>query len=155
MTTSRWLQIKEITADALDQGSDQRQRFIEQACAGDASMVDEVLKLVAADDVNDDFLTSQTWSAWPMIQRWNDEPAIQPGQVLAGRFRIVAFLGRGGMGEVYSAHDTDLQENVALKTILPDFARAIPIIERFKDEVKQTRRISQCNVCRVHDLFSH
>ena len=44
------------------------------------------------------------------------------GELLAGRFRIVRFVARGGMGEVYEAEDTELNERVALKTIRFEFA---------------------------------
>ena len=42
----------------------------------------------------------------------------RPGEVVAYRFRIVRFLARGGMGELYEAEDLELHERVALKTIL-------------------------------------
>ena len=43
--------------------------------------------------------------------------AFSAEQVVAGRFRVVRLLARGGMGEVYEAQDLDLNERVALKAI--------------------------------------
>ncbi len=40
----------------------------------------------------------------------------QPNQVLAGRFKVIRFIARGGMGEVYEAEDEELSERVAVKT---------------------------------------
>jgi len=74
-----------------------------------------------------------------------------PGTVLAGRFRIVALLGRGGMGEVYRADDLTLDQPVALK-FLPEAANDADRLERFRQEVKIARKVSHPNVCRVYDI---
>src|SRR5262245_13334157 len=78
-----------------------------------------------------------------------------PGQVLTDRFRIIRFIARGGMGEVYEAEDLELNERVALKTIRPDVALDPPTAERFRREVQLARRITHPNVCRLFDLFYH
>ena len=77
------------------------------------------------------------------------------GQVVAGRFRVLRFIGRGGMGEVFEAWDSELGERVALKTIRPDISALPSAIDRFKQEVRQARGISHVNVCRVYEVFSH
>jgi serine/threonine-protein kinase len=74
-----------------------------------------------------------------------------PGTVLAGRFRIVALLGRGGMGEVYRADDLTLDQPVALK-FLPEAPIDADRLERFRQEVKIARKVSHPNVCRVYDI---
>ncbi len=75
-----------------------------------------------------------------------------PGALLAGRYRIVALLGRGGMGEVYRAHDLTLGQEVALK-FLPEVAARNPAaLARFYNEVRIARQVSHANVCRVYDL---
>jgi hypothetical protein len=75
-----------------------------------------------------------------------------PGALLAGRYRIVALLGRGGMGEVYRAHDLTLGQEVALK-FLPEVAASNPAaLARFYNEVRIARQVSHANVCRVYDL---
>jgi tetratricopeptide (TPR) repeat protein/tRNA A-37 threonylcarbamoyl transferase component Bud32 len=79
----------------------------------------------------------------------------QDGEVIAGRFRIVRFLGRGGMGEVYEAEDLELRERLALKTIRPEIARIPATMERFKQEIQLSRRVTHVNVCRVFDVFHH
>ncbi len=83
------------------------------------------------------------------------EAAFAPGATLAGRFRIVGFLGQGGMGEVYEAEDQDLKEQVALKTIRPEIAADERAIARFKREIHLARRVTHPNVCRIFDLFRH
>jgi serine/threonine-protein kinase len=75
-----------------------------------------------------------------------------PGALLASRYRVVALLGRGGMGEVYRAHDLTLGQEVALK-FLPEVAARNPAaLARFYNEVRIARQVSHSNVCRVYDL---
>src|SRR5208282_5124021 len=75
-----------------------------------------------------------------------------PGRLLAGRYRIIALLGRGGMGEVYRADDLTLGQPVALKFLPDEAARDQALLERFKNEVRIARRVSHPNVCRVYDV---
>jgi len=77
-------------------------------------------------------------------------PGFTPGTILAGRYRIVALLGIGGMGQVYRAEDTRLGQSVALKFVrggLSDRKR-----ERLYREVRIGREISHPNVCRLYDI---
>ena len=75
-----------------------------------------------------------------------------PGTILAERYRVIALLGRGGMGEVYRADDLRLQQPVALK-FLPEATAQDPVtLERFHNEVRIARRISHPNVCRIYDI---
>jgi len=75
-----------------------------------------------------------------------------PGTVLAGRYRVVAPLGRGGMGEVYRADDLALGHPVALKFLPRHLADDPDRLTRFRKEVAAARRVSHPNVCRVHDI---
>jgi serine/threonine protein kinase len=78
-----------------------------------------------------------------------DEGRFTPGSLLAGRYRIVGLLGRGGMGEVYRADDLKLRQTVALK-LLPSGLTGDPSrLSRFVNEVRVARRVSHPNVCRV------
>src|SRR6204780_2409363 len=75
-----------------------------------------------------------------------------PGSLLADRYRVVALLGRGGMGEVYRADDLTLGQAVALK-FLPEEAASDPaLLDRFRAEVRIARKVSHPNVCRVYDV---
>src|SRR5215467_13849860 len=75
-----------------------------------------------------------------------------PGVVLAGRFRIVAALGKSGMGEVYRADDLTLGQSVALKFLPAGLARDPERLARFHAEVRTARQVSHPNVCRVYDI---
>ena len=79
------------------------------------------------------------------------EGRFRAGALFANRFRIVAVLGRGGMGEVYRAHDLELGQPVALKFLTAlwgdERARA-----RLRNEVRLARQLAHPNVCRVYDI---
>ena len=75
-----------------------------------------------------------------------------PGELLGGRYRIVAMLGKGGMGEVYRADDLSLDQPVALKFLPEAVTHNEPALERFRSEVRIARQVSHPNVCRVYDL---
>jgi hypothetical protein len=78
--------------------------------------------------------------------------ALTPGSVIAGRYRIVGLIGRGGMGEVYRADDLKLGQPVALKFLPESLASDPAWIERFYAEVRHARGVSHPNVCRVYDV---
>ncbi|TMQ08569.1 MAG: serine/threonine protein kinase [Deltaproteobacteria bacterium] len=75
------------------------------------------------------------------------EPALAPGAVIAGRYRLEARLGGGGGGTVWRCRDEQLGAVVALKIVAPGGD-----VERWRREVAMARRIADRNVCRVHDL---
>ncbi|MGH9458663.1 MAG: serine/threonine-protein kinase [Thermoanaerobaculia bacterium] len=76
-----------------------------------------------------------------------------PGQILAGRYRIVSLLGRGGMGEVYRADDLKLGQSVALKHLPARFVSDPIALERLHEEVRVGRQVSHPNVCRLFDII--
>jgi serine/threonine protein kinase len=80
------------------------------------------------------------------------EGRFAPGTVLAGRYRIVAVLGRGGMGEVYRADDLTLGQPVALKFLPEVTSGDEEMLARLRGEVRIARRVSHPNVCRVYDV---
>jgi serine/threonine-protein kinase len=72
--------------------------------------------------------------------------------MVAGRYRIVGLLGRGGMGEVYRADDLKLGQPVALKFLPEEMQKSEDRLRRFLDEVRLALRITHPNVCRVYDI---
>jgi len=82
----------------------------------------------------------------------HDGDHLGTGQTFAGRYLIESVLGRGGMGTVYKAKDTELGDVVAIKTLRPELVADDDSRERFKDEIRLTRRITHRNVVRTHDF---
>lgn len=77
---------------------------------------------------------------------------LRVGGRLAGRYEILAELGRGGMGKVYKARDLELGETVAIKTLLAPDQIGSDEETRLLREVQICRRISHPNVVRVYDI---
>jgi hypothetical protein len=75
-----------------------------------------------------------------------------PGSIVAGRYRLVALLGRGGMGEVYRADDLTLDQPVALKFLAEGIAASDTRLAQFHNELRVARQVSHKNVCRLYDL---
>jgi len=82
-------------------------------------------------------------------------PTFAPDEVLCGRFKVIRFIGKGGMGEVYEARDLELGVRVALKTIRPEISASPETLRRFKQEVQLARKVTHPNVCRIFDLEHH
>jgi len=75
-----------------------------------------------------------------------------PGAIVAERYRIVALLGRGGMGEVYRAEDLKLSQVLAIKFLPEALSKDASALARFHSEVRVARQVSHPNVCRVFDI---
>jgi hypothetical protein len=80
------------------------------------------------------------------------ESQFAPGTIIAGRYRIASLLGSGGMGEVYRADDTKLDQPVALKFLPARLARDPVLLGRLHDEVRLGRQIAHPNVCGIYDI---
>ncbi|TLY52488.1 MAG: serine/threonine protein kinase, partial [Gammaproteobacteria bacterium] len=80
---------------------------------------------------------------------------LNPGDVVAGRFRIEGMLGIGGMGVVYRATDLSLGIEVAIKLLRPELARKPEAFERFRQELLLARQVSSPHVVRIHDIAQH
>ncbi|HUO07038.1 MAG TPA: serine/threonine-protein kinase [Phycisphaerae bacterium] len=81
-----------------------------------------------------------------------DAGRFMAGTMVAGRYRIIELLGRGGMGEVYRADDITLNQSIALKFLPALFGQDQTWLERFKNEVRLARQVTHPNVCRVFDI---
>ena len=81
-------------------------------------------------------------------------PQLRRGDRLAGRFVVVQFLARGGMGEVYEAADEHLQDkHCALKTLRVEIGADPVVQQRFEREVLLAREVNHPNVCPTYDIF--
>ncbi|MDQ1411691.1 MAG: eukaryotic-like serine/threonine-protein kinase, partial [Acidimicrobiaceae bacterium] len=73
-------------------------------------------------------------------------------KVLSGRYRILRHLARGGMAEVYLAHDELLDRPVAVKVLFPELAQDDSFVERFRREAQSAARLNHPNIVSVYDF---
>ncbi|MCC6796294.1 MAG: protein kinase [Candidatus Hydrogenedentes bacterium] len=82
----------------------------------------------------------------------SSQSTFRKGQVVANRYTILDLVGKGGMGCIYRVTDNTLKEQVALKTLLPQYLRDKMVVERFFNEARIARQLSHPNIVRVHDI---
>ena len=139
---ARYLRAKELFQELLGLPPEKRRARLTEACGRDTELRREAESLLAHHDVAASSAT-RTYPGAPGVGR------LLAGTLLAGRYRILDFLGRGAMGEVYRAGDTKLDVEVALK-FLPEGCGE-QRLSRFLNEVRTARQITHPNVCRVYD----
>ena len=147
MTAQRWKILKEVFAEAIERSPEERERFAQEKCEGDAELLSDLLRMLAEHEADSGLLSSPVLRPHPEAA-----PRFAPGDVLAGRFRIERWIASGGMGEVYEAEDLELHERVALKSVRPSAAAEPRSVALFRNEVLLARRVTHPNVCRVYDL---
>ena len=72
-----------------------------------------------------------------------------------GRYEIRSKIGEGGMGEVYRAHDIDLDRQVAIKVLPANFATDRDRLQRFEQEARATSALNHPNILTVYDIGNH
>ena len=151
MKPERWQQIDRILDGALEREGDQRQAFLEEACSGDPSLRREVESLIEAGERAESFIESPALeqAARTLAQSRGRESL--EGQTL-GAYRILSFLGRGGMGEVYLAEDTNLPRKVALKFLTEQFTRDEERLSRFRREARLLASLNHVGIAAIHSL---
>ena len=132
MTPERWQLVTEVHEAALERDPSSRQEFLAVACAEDEELRREVDSLLAHE-------ATPVLVDSPVLEVMGgllDVDARLPAGAHVGHYRIDAFVGAGGMGEVYRARDTRLQRDVALK-VLPDALADDPdFLDRFRREAQ-------------------
>src|SRR5262245_32078452 len=173
----RLAQIENLFHAALEREPAERAAFLAEACADDPRLLDAVNALLTAHDQSWSFVdqrhaalgtdnTSDPTRRMPKPAAPQAVPIPAPhssddgqrearfvtGAMLAGRYRIVGLLGKGGMGEVYKAEDLKLKQTVALKFLPSAVALDGGMLARFHNEVRIARQVAHPNVCRVYDI---
>ena len=76
--------------------------------------------------------------------------SFDPGTVL-GHYEIVEPIGKGGMGEVFRARDTNLGRDVAIKTLPSEVVQVSERLARFRREAQVLASLNHPNIAAIHD----
>jgi len=126
---------------------EERQAFLLEACPEDPGLRAEVEELLAtAGQTPDSFLE-------PVVRSVAEAsgPTLESGRVLL-HYRVVSPLGQGGMGEVYTALDTKLDREVALKVLPVELAADPERLDRFKREAKALAALDHPGIVTIHSV---
>src|SRR5262245_30512114 len=125
MTPEHWRQVTEVFHAARTREASARASYLDQACAGDRALREEVdAMLVAHQDAGE-------FGERPVSESIDDVRRLEAGAML-GPYRIDRLIGAGGMGEVYRARDTKLGRDVAIKILSRFFSSDPERLARFE-----------------------
>ena len=133
----------EILEEALDVASADVPAFLDEACNGDATLREEVERLLEVHRRRGAEFMGSAASSWVA-------PRFERGQRI-GRYEIETRMGSGGMSVVYRARDLGILRPVAIKVLFPSGAENVDSNRRFIDEVRTLGSINHPNVVQVFD----
>jgi serine/threonine protein kinase len=139
MAHNRDDRIRELFNAALEKDTAEREAWVRTQCGEDSSIADSVLGLLAAEPDATGFLE-------PPILLTRAEDLI--GATL-GDFTLTGILGSGGMGIVYRADQTHLEQPVAVKVVHPHLVAEPEVVIRFQREVRLTASLRHPCIVRV------
>src|SRR5262245_662374 len=152
LTSERWRQLKQIFQAAVETPASGRDAYLADACADDPALRAEVESLIAAHEQPGSFLDAPAFDLAATNPDGNQVNELL-GAAL-GRYRILEFLGRGGMGEVYKAKDPTLGREVAIKVLPSDFSINRDQLRRFEQEARAASALNHPNIITIHE-FGH
>ena len=148
MDQERSRRVQVLFHSALEREPEERQAFLDAACAGDTDLRRQVEPLLAQAEQAGSFLETPAVDYSTVTQQVS-VPLL--GRQF-GRYRIVSPLGAGGMGEVYRAHDSKLGRDVAIKTLPAEFARDSARLARFRREARTLASLNHPNIAAIYGL---
>jgi Flp pilus assembly protein TadD len=128
---------------ALALPSEERASYLDNACAGNPQLLDQVQNYVQAEERMKGFLLEPLYTP-PTLPEYR----FQPDELLDGRFRIVREVAKGGMGVVYEAVDEKLSRRIALKSARAGYHQRLP------PEVRHASDVGHPNVCKIFEIHS-
>ena len=148
MTPQRFEHVQDLYTRAVELPEPQRAAFLKEACGGDSDLRRDVESLLAQEESARSFM---------------EEPAVKAAaktliQTSTGTWigrrishhEILAFLGAGGMGEVYRALDTKLKREVAIKILPAEWSQDSDRVHRFKREAELLATLNHPRIAHIY-----
>ena len=142
MTPDRWKQVEELFGRGMDATAAEREILLRGV---DADIADAVAQLWKQHGQAGSFLREPAVSLEPLR-------SFQTGHRIGGRFKIVEFIGAGGMGEVYKAEDERLGRFVAIKALNTHLAERPEFRQRLQKEARSICALNHPRICALYDL---
>jgi serine/threonine protein kinase len=146
LTPEQLQKVETIFAGALERDLLERDIFLDAACADDQALRQAVDSLIQSYKRAGNFLET------PVLQEVFLPAEAQPVPPCIAHYQIIEEIGRGGMGEVFLAHDTRLERPVALKMLPHQFMKNVEQVKRFKREARAASALNHPNIITIHDI---
>lgn len=147
--------LDDIFQTACDLPPDQRSVYLEKACAGDETLRREIEDLLRYYETNKTFLENPAIQdvAKELAASGSMSASTRPRPMIGkqiGNYRILAMIGRGGMGEVYLARDLELDVDVVIKFLREEYQDDPEWQARFNREGRLNAELSHPNIAKIH-----
>jgi eukaryotic-like serine/threonine-protein kinase len=150
MKPERWSQIEQVYHAALERSPDERAAFLDAACDGDQDLRREVESLLTYDEPARSFIATPPHTIAAEMLAAEATLAIVGSSI--SHYRILSLLGRGGMGEVYLATDTELGRKVAIKLLPARYTADPERVRRFKQEARAASALNHPSILTIHEI---
>lgn len=150
MTPQHWQQVKQIFQSALQYPPDRRAAFLDEACASDPMLRDEVDSLISSYDQAGDSIEAMVDDVAAQILS-DDRASSLIGKDI-GPYKIISQIGKGGMGDVFLAQDPRLARHVALKLLPGEFAQNQDRLRRFQREARAVSVLNHPNILTIYEV---
>lgn len=147
-TSNNWQQLQILFHKAISLEGEERTAYLERECLKDEALRKEVESLLEASEEREDFLAQPALSLGVRVLASEESDSLIG--LMIGSFKILSVLGRGGMGNVYLAEDTQLGRKVALKFLYGELAGDPWAKRQFTKEAQAAAMLDHPNICTVY-----